>query len=68
MTTVAEFIEYLKTLPPETDVQVVESDGYYAKFVDLEIDENTDFTDMTGNPFAKGKPYENSKTLYLGLD
>jgi hypothetical protein len=68
MTTVAEFIEYLKTLPPETEVQVVESDGYYAKFVDLEIDGNTDFIDMTGNPFAVGKPHENAKTLCLGLD
>ena len=76
MTTVKKLKEYLDTLPEETEVMVIEQHdsgcyGTYGAFVALDLhpyDGNTDFVDMTGNQFAKGKDYENNKTLYLGMD
>jgi hypothetical protein len=76
MTDVKTFIEYLKTLPPETEVRVccakVVGYGTQVTFQDLEIDEyggNIDFTDLTGNQFVKaGDPRENKKYLDIGLD
>lgn len=65
MTTVAELIKYLKTLPGETQVQVVDRDIGY---VNLDIEEHTYFYDFTGNELAVGKPHENLKVLELGLD
>ena len=74
MTTLNEFIEYLKGLPPETEISVIEAyDCGYAtctREVPLNIDEitgNVEFTDLTGNRFIKsGSSSENKKTLTLG--
>lgn len=48
---VKEFIEYLRTLPPKTNV-------HGRIFEEL--------LDMRANRFAKGKDYENDVDLYLG--
>jgi len=68
---IKDLIKYLETLPPQTDVKVVVMhdcgySGYIGEFEDLIIDKNTELTDMRKNQFAKGKPYENEVTLYLG--
>jgi hypothetical protein len=67
---VKDLIIYLKTLPEETDVHVLEViPGVYHDsygYTPLVIEENTDFADMRENPFAKGKPHENAIDLYLG--
>lgn len=47
--TVADLIEYLKTLPPETTIQVAVG-GYsnfqsFTEFVDLDINDNTYYYD-----------------------
>ena len=73
MTTIKQLKEYLDALPDETEVEVLVTvdNGYLGfsnHFAPLVIDENTDFVDMTDNPSAKGKVYENNKTLYLGAD
>jgi len=70
---VLPFIEYLQTLPPETEVYVVEvSDsgaymGMSSSYVPLVIEDHTDFLDMRNNQLAKGKPYENAVDLHLGI-
>ena len=60
MTTVAQFIEYLKTLPPEMEVQVLELyDGQWcqeSRMTDLDLTEYSDNCNVYG---AKD-------TLYLG--
>jgi len=66
-----DFINYLNKLPPETVVHVLRLtdagyNGYDADFEELKIEENTDFTDLRGNKFAEGKPWENDIDLYLG--
>jgi hypothetical protein len=72
-TTAKQLIEYLKTLPDHTTVEVVAvvdlAYGSYGTFETLNLHEyegNTELIDMRGNQFAKGKPYENDVTLYLG--
>jgi hypothetical protein len=70
---VSEFIEWLKTQDQEADVKVVEKragrdyQGDYVVEVDFDPEENAYYIDMRGNQFAVGKPYENSRTLTLGL-
>ena len=71
MTTITEFIEYLQTLPEDTELYVVK--GFYEGFtyvseeVLLDIDGNTEFVDLTNNKFVKkGDVRENRKTLTLG--
>ena len=73
MTTKTEFIEYLKTLPPETEVRVVRGyDCGYSKCteeVPLNIDPvtgNVKFIDLTGNQFVKDDDRANKKYLILG--
>ena len=50
MTTAAELIEYLLTLPPETSVQVLAEvkAGYesWTKWVDLDIEKNVYFSPL----------------------
>jgi len=70
-TTITEFIEYLKTLPPDTELSVIcgvhSMYSYDTNEVPLEIDENTNFVDFDGNPFVpEGAPYYNKKYLTLG--
>lgn len=70
--TVRELIEWLSTQDLDANVQVLkgergkawEGDSYH--WVDLDVNEHSDYSDMRGNPFAKGKPYENDRTLTLG--
>ena len=74
MTSITEFIEYLKTLPPDTEISVV--CGYDCGYstcteeVPLDIDPingNVEFTDLTGNQFVKNdSPIANKKYLTLG--
>lgn len=69
-----EFQKWLKSFPDDADIQVIVMHdggygGYYGEFEDVDIDPytgNTEFIDMRGNPFAKGKSYENDMTIYLG--
>ena len=70
-TTIAEFIDYLKTLPPDTELQVVRGYAcgydYCTEAAPLEIDENTGFCDLTGSPHVKeDNPLYNKKILFLG--
>lgn len=55
--TVHELIEYLKTLPPDTELRVVTTYdcGYEtcAKFVPLKVSENVDYVDTAGNRFME---------------
>jgi len=69
--TVTELITYLQTLPGETRVEVVTIvrgtyEGDYGKWVELNQEDHLDFTDMTGNQFAVGQPYQDDKTLCIG--
>ena len=74
MTTITEFIEYLKTLPPDTEISVVRGYdcgySYCTEEVPLNIDPlngNVDFTDLTGNQFINDDdPKSNKKYLTLG--
>ena len=69
---VSEFIEWLKLQDQGATVEVLhgtrsvnwEGDSYRKVAFDPAI--HGDYTDMRGNPFAKGKPYENSRTLFIG--
>lgn len=69
---VSEFIKWLKTQDQGATVEVLhgiasrnwEGDSY--RKVDFDPEKHSDYTDMRGNPFAVGKPYENSRTLFLG--
>lgn len=72
--TVKELIDYLKTLPEDTEVEVVV--GHYSDYsyctetVPLSLDPctgNVDFTDFSGNEFVKeGAKFFNKKYLTLG--
>lgn len=74
MTTVRELIDYLKTLPEDTEVEVIV--GHYSDYsyctetVPLNLDPytgNVDFTDFSGNEFVKeGSKFFNKKYLTLG--
>jgi len=74
MTTVKELIDYLETLPRETEVHVVVGIdcgyGYGTKEVPLDLDPaegNMEFMDFTGNKFVKeGSDLVNKKYLLLG--
>lgn len=71
---VSEFIEWLKTQDQGAKVEVLrlvtgrDYEGDSVKVVDFEVETGNlfDYTDMRGNQFAKGKPYENHRTLLLG--
>ena len=69
---VRELIEWLKTQDQEATVETLEGtaakawEGDSYSWVELTVNKHTEYSDMRGNPFAKGKPYENSRTLYLG--
>jgi len=69
MTTINEFILYLKDLPEDTELFVLvpkNADGYYS-FQELDLNRNIDFIDLTNNKFvSKDDPRKNNKSLYLG--
>jgi len=72
--TVKDFMEWLQTQDQGATVEILqgrrgrgyEGDSYGR--VDFEIDLHAEYTDMRGNQFAVGKPYENSRTLFLGSE
>lgn len=71
---VREFIAWLAAQDQEATVEVIcvtpgrayECDNVNREEFDPE--EHVTYTDMRGNKFAVGKPYENSRTLFLGDD
>lgn len=71
--TVAEFIEFLKTKDQGATVECIEMRegrdwaGDTAYQVPFRDDLHWEYTDMRGNQFAKGKPYENSRVLFIGM-
>lgn len=61
---ITELIEYLKGLPDDTIVTVIDCDG---DEVILDLDEHTEYTDLTGNQFIeKDCPLYNKKFLTIG--
>jgi hypothetical protein len=68
--TVAQMIEWLKTQDQEAVVMVVKNRSvpYYGISESEEVftPELSYYTDMRGNQFAVGMPYENDRTLLLG--
>ena len=72
---VHEFIEWLKTQDQEATIEVVEHTtgrGWYdqggnALVVEFDPARHADYTDMRGNQFAVGKPYQDARTLLLGM-
>jgi hypothetical protein len=72
-TTLPELIAYLQSLPSDTVLQVLETRicGYdtLVETAPLVLNENTDFVDLTGNPFIKeGQPNFNKKFLCFGIE
>lgn len=71
---VREFIAWLATQDQDATVEVLlgergknwNSDSY--RRVDFDPEKHADYTDLRGNPHTIGKPYENARTLFLGLD
>jgi len=69
---VSEFIEWLKTQDQGATVEVLhgirsrawEGDSY--RKVDFDPEKHYEYIDMRGNQFAVGKPYENSRMLFIG--
>lgn len=68
---VSELIDWLKTQDQGATVEVLYhtsgrdwyGDSVYEKEFTPEL---SHYADMRGNQFAKGQPYENSRTLLLG--
>lgn len=69
---VSELIEWLKTQDQGATVEVLKVVSRYGfnpettEVVDFDPVEHVDYIDLRGNPFAKGKSYENQRTLLLG--
>lgn len=71
MTTKREFIEYLETLPEETEIQVLEmyDGGYggdYAVWSTLKLGVNTDLIDLRDNKYAQSTSRADKVYLELG--
>jgi len=72
---VADFIKLLQTQDQGATVEVVEHKdgrGYYnqggqAYQEEFDPTKHLEYTDMRGNQFAVGKPYENKRTLLIGM-
>ena len=71
MTTVKELIEYLKTIPLDTELRVVEVYDFghstATRFVPMSLDEqnrNVEYTDLAGNKFVE-KDSENWDRRFL---
>ena len=70
---VSELIEWLRKQDQGATVEVLKREdagwsGDRVRVVDLDVENHTCYTDFRGNRFAKGKPYENQRTLLLGED
>jgi len=69
---VEDFIKWLQTQDQSATVEILvgerarsyEGDNYFK--TDFDPEKHVDYTDMRGNKFAIGKPYENARTLFLG--
>ena len=72
--TVKDFIEWLKTKDQGATVEVLSvknSLGYLetqGERVDFDTELHSEYIDWRDNKFAVGKPYENSRSLFLGCD
>lgn len=72
--TVAEMIQWLQTQDEGATLCVLKrqtSYGYggdWYAWVDFDPVEHSEYIDMRGNNYANGKPYENERTLYLGVN
>ena len=72
--TVRQLIEWLNTQDQDAQVEVlerVEGREYYGDTFERRAFHPVDYaeyTDMRGNKWAKGKPHENDRTLFLGCD
>jgi hypothetical protein len=71
MTTAAQLIAYLQTLPPDTQIEILKenSRGYesYVTHIPLVINEGSNFIDFRNNPHVKPEsPYFNKTVLELG--
>lgn len=71
MTTVKELIEYLKTIPLDTELRVIEVYDFghstATRFVPMSLDEqnrNVEYTDLAGNKFVE-KDSENWDRRFL---
>jgi len=70
--TVQQFIRWLETQDQEATVEImvgVRSSGYGGdsyRVDDFAPEKHAKYTDMRSNLFAVGKPWENSRTLFLG--
>lgn len=56
-TTVKELIEYLQTIPLDTELRVVVTEDCrytrLSRFVPMELDQNVSYTDTTNNKFVE---------------
>ena len=70
--TVQKFIRWLETQDQDATVEImvgVRSIGYEGdsyRHDDFDPEKHAEYVDMRGNPFAVGKSYENSRSLFLG--
>lgn len=63
---VRELIEWLQNFEDqEATVEVVNSDGASVEF---NPEEHAEYTDLRGNPWCKGSPWEDKRTLILGRE
>jgi len=76
MTTAADLITYLTTLPPDTEIEVLEAYRRHydtcTKWVALDLDtysDNMDLIDFTSGPQVKpDHPYHGKRVLFLGAE
>lgn len=68
MTTLKEFIEYLKTLPEDNIVSVIDaSESYEPIELPLNLNDNVEFCDLTGATWVKPESkHYNKKFLRIG--
>jgi hypothetical protein len=74
---VRELIAWLQAFPDQdatvevlhcTTGQPYYQQGGVTGAVEFDPEKHAEYTDMRGNQWAKGKPWENSHTLLLGLN
>ena len=72
--TVRELIAWLRTQDLVATVEILKRNkrqGWTNDTFDrvaFNPDEHSDYTDFRDNQFAKGEPYEDERTLFLGRD
>ena len=69
---VRDFMHWLETQDQDATVEILIGvrgrgwDGDSYRHADFDPEKNVEYTDMRGNQHAVGKPYENSRWLFLG--